>query len=98
MSTCWSPSLSIIGWWTVAEFPSEVTLSWYDYTVLLGFSVHGAEDPEWRASIQGITERVRQRIEADKPENRKRATNGPCLECGVGPGGLHIPECSHNDY
>jgi len=77
----------------VAEFPSEVTLSWYDYTVLLGYAVHGAGDPEWRASVQGITERVRQRIEAEKPENRKRA-DGPCLECGVGPGGLHHSSCS----
>lgn len=79
------------------EFPSEVTLSWYDYTVLLGYAYHSAEDQEWRDSIRGITERVRQRIEAEKPENRNRATNGPCIECGIGPGGMHHVTCSKND-
>jgi hypothetical protein len=76
--------------------PTEVTLSWYDYTVLLGYAWHHAEDQEMRDSINRIMERTRKRVDAELPENRTAATSGPCLECGVAPGGLHGVGCSKN--
>lgn len=42
--------------------PTEVTLSWYDYTVLLGYAFHHADDQETRGSLNRIMERTRNRI------------------------------------